>query len=105
MIRYDKLVRDRIPRIIEQQGERPVFRILEDGEYAECLERKLDEEVGEYHRDKAPEELADILEVVFALAELQGCSREMLTELYRQKHDARGGFSERVFLIGKEAGA
>lgn len=104
MIRYDKLVRNRIPRIIEQQGERPILRILEDGEYTECLERKLDEEVAEYHQDKTPEELADILEVVFALAELQGCSRETLMKLCQQKHDDRGGFSDRIFLIGKETG-
>lgn len=102
MIRYDKLVRDKIPRLIAEQGERPVFRVLDDGEYAECLERKLDEETAEYHKDKTPEELADILEVVFALAERQGCSRGRLMELYQQKHDVRGGFSERIFLIGKE---
>lgn len=102
MIRYDKLVRDKIPLLIAEQGERPVFRVLDDGEYAECLERKLDEETAEFHKDKTPEELADILEVVFALAEQQDCSRDMLMELCRQKHDARGGFSERIFLIGKE---
>ena len=102
MIRYDKLVRDKIPQLIEERGERPIIRVLEDGEYAESLERKLDEETAEYHRDKTPEELADILEVVFALAEQQGCSRETLMEVYRQKHEARGGFAERIFLIGKE---
>ena len=102
MIRYDKLVRDKIPLLIAGQGERPILRILDDEEYAECLERKLDEETAEYHRDKTPEELADILEVVFALAEQQGCSRKVLMELYQKKHDARGGFSERIFLIGKE---
>ena len=102
MIRYDKLVRDKIPRLIAGQGERPIVRVLDDEEYAECLERKLDEETAEYHRDKTPEELADILEVVFALAERQGCSREALMELYQKKHDARGGFRDRVFLISKE---
>ena len=65
------------------------------------LEKKLDEEVGEYHRDKNAEELADILEVVFALADDIGCSREKLMEIYQHKHDARGGFSQRCFLISK----
>ena len=102
MIRYDKLVRDKIPRLIAEQGERPVFRVLDDGEYAECLERKLDEETAEYHKDKTPEELADILEVVYALAENLGCTKEELLRIYEQKHEERGGFRERIFLTSKE---
>lgn len=102
MIQYNKLVRDKIPRIIADQGEIPVTRILNAEEYARFLEQKLDEEAGEYHRDKNAEELADILEVVFALSEHIGCSREELMDIYRQKHEARGGFRDRIFLIGKE---
>lgn len=104
MIEYNKLVRDNIPRIIAEQGDIPVTRILNEEAYALCLERKLDEEVGEYHRDKNTEELADILEVVFALAELHGCTREELLAICQNKHDLRGGFRDRVFLIGKETG-
>ncbi len=102
MTEYNKLVRDRIPQLIEQQGETPIIRILDDAQFVHCLELKLDEEVGEYHKDKTPEELADILEVVFALAEARGYSRDELMEVYRRKHDARGGFQNRIFLIGKE---
>lgn len=98
---YNKLVRDKIPDIIEQSGEIPYTRILSAEEYTLLLEKKLDEEVGEYHRDKNAEELADILEVVFALADDIGCSREKLMEIYQHKHDARGGFSRRCFLISK----
>ena len=99
---YNKLVRDRIPHMIRQQGETPVTRILEEEEYLHHLEAKLDEEVGEYHRDKNAEELADILEVVFALADNIGCTRQELMDIYQRKHDERGGFGERCFLIGKE---
>lgn len=99
---YNKLVRDEIPEMIEKQGETPHIRILEDAEYLRCLEKKLDEEVGEYHRDKTAEELADILEVAFALAAAQGCSREELLEICQKKRDARGGFEKRIFLISKE---
>ena len=99
---YNKLVRDKIPEIIEAQGEHPYIRILNDEEYIHCLEQKLDEEVGEYHRDRNPEELADILEVAFVLADSLGCSHQELMEIYRKKHDARGGFSDRIFLISKE---
>ena len=96
-----KLVRDKIPQIIEASGEAPITRILERDEYLACLEAKLDEEVREFHESKATEELADILEVVYALAEAHGCSREELLSIYREKHDARGGFAERIFLVGK----
>ena len=46
--------------------------------------------------------MADILEVLFALADSLGCSREELMEIYQRKHDARGGFRDRIFLISKE---
>lgn len=99
---YNKLVRDKIPWIIENQGERVNIRILEKEEYALALERKLDEEVREYHEAQNVEELADILEVVLALAENLGSSREALMEVYREKHEKRGGFRDRIFLISKE---
>ncbi len=99
---YNKLVRDKIPRIIEAAGEKPNFRILEQEEFRRALQDKLDEEVAEFHRDQNPEELADILEVVLALAKSVGCSPEELTEIYRRKREDRGGFDHRVFLISKD---
>ena len=99
---YQKLVRDRIPEIILSGGKKPLFRILEDKEYTDCLHRKLDEEVSEFHQDKNAQELADILEVVFALAMDLGISREMLMDVYHEKHDRRGGFDKRIFLEGLE---
>ena len=62
-----KLVRDKIPALIEKSGERPNIRILDAEEYRYHLEKKLDEEVAEYHKDKNIEELADILEVVLVV--------------------------------------
>ncbi len=102
MTLYNKLVRDKIPEIIRQQGGEPLIRVLSDEDYARCLAQKLDEEVAEFHRDQNLEELADILEVVFALTEIVGSSRAELMDVYEKKHDARGGFSDKVFLIGKE---
>ena len=101
-MRYDKLVRDKILELIQKAGETPVIRILEDAEYREHLEKKLDEEVAEFHKDQNIEELADILEVVLALNDSLGYSREELESAYLKKHEARGGFSDRVFLIAKE---
>ena len=99
---YNKLVRDNIPQIIEETGGKAEIRILSDEEYRTFLEAKLDEEVGEYHRDKMAEELADILEVVYALASSIGCSREELQAIYQKKHDARGGFEKKILLISSE---
>ena len=97
-----KLVRDKIPKLIENSGEKPIVRILGENEYQSCLEAKLDEEVAEFHKDKNVEELADILEVVYALTESIGCNREELLTCYDKKHLERGGFCNRVFLEGKE---
>lgn len=99
---YNKLVRDKIPEIIEAEGECPRFRILSRQEYSGLLEEKLDEEVREFHQDHNLEELADILEVVYALTEDLGHSREELLEACRIKHEKRGGFRDRIFLISKE---
>ncbi len=96
---YNKLVRDKIPEIMESQGKRPVIKILNREEYARALEAKLDEETEEFHRDKNAEELADILEVVFALGAELGVSQEELLRIRREKAEARGGFRGRVFLI------
>ncbi len=99
---YNKLVRDRIPEIIAAQGEKPKIRILDDSEYRLHLENKLDEEVREYHEGKNIEELADILEVVYALTEANGHTKDELMATYRKKHEARGGFAKKIFLISKE---
>ena len=95
-----KLVRDKIPEIIEASGATPLTRILETEEYLSCLETKLDEEVGEFHESKSPEELADILEVVYALAEARGCSPSELQQIFDAKHAARGGFQKRIYWMG-----
>ena len=99
---YNKLVRDKIPEIITKQGEIPHIRILEEEEFRICLEQKLDEEVAEFHKDKSAEELADILEVLYALTETLGYSKEELEELCREKREKRGGFRRKIFLISKE---
>ena len=102
MIEYQKLVRDRIPQMIRNSGYTPITRVLDDEEYLECLEKKLDEEVSEFHVDCNGEELADILEVVYALGEANGYSREELNRICEDKRKERGGFRDRIFLIGKE---
>ena len=99
---FNKLVRDRIPEIIFNSGLRPITRTLDEAEYVSCLEKKLDEEVSEYHESKEMEELADVLEVVYALCEAGGHDVDELHSIYQRKHEERGGFSKRVFLIKHE---
>ncbi len=98
---FHKLVRDKIPAIIEAQGEHANIRILDDTQYRRALEAKLDEEVAEFHTDKSLEELADILEVVYALTEAGGHTKQALFDACDRKREARGGFAERIFLISK----
>lgn len=100
-IKFEKLVRDRIVEIIKKQGDEPIYRVLGDEEYEMLLERKLDEEVREYHQDKTLEELADIMEVVVALCAVKGYSTKDLIEMYQNKHEEKGGFSEKIYLISK----
>lgn len=99
---YNKLVRDKIPEIIRANGLTPVVRTLNDVEYYESLRRKLNEEVAEFHADQNSEELTDIMEVLFALAETMNLSREELVALCNKKRAERGGFGKRQFLISKK---
>lgn len=95
---YNKLVRDRIPEIIESSGKTPHTRILNNDEYLTELDRKLDEEYAEFHKGKNIEELADIMEVVYALAKAIGSSPDELERVRKEKADKRGGFKKKIFL-------
>jgi Uncharacterized conserved protein len=95
---YNKLVRDKIPEIIENAGKIPHTRILDNDEYITELDRKLDEECAEFHKDKNVEELADIMEVVYALARAVGSSPDELESVRKDKANKRGGFEKKIFL-------
>lgn len=103
---YNKLVRDKIPHIIEASGKSYRTTILNETEYITELNTKLNEEINEYveamSSAAALEELADMLEVIYALAAVHGSSMEELEALRVRKADTRGGFQERVYLIDVE---
>ena len=103
--RHNKLVRDKIPEIILQQGDIPITRQLDDREYFAALNNKLAEEVSEYFGNYSIEELADIVEVIYALAKHQGLSIEDFEEIRQRKFDERGGFEGRISLIQVERNA
>ena len=95
---YNKLVRDRIPEIIEASGKNCVTEILSDADYLKMLDAKLDEELAEYHKDQTVEELADLLEVIFAEATARGCELEQLEHIRREKARKRGTFEKKILL-------
>lgn len=95
---YNKLVRDRIPEIIEAQGNSCVTEVLSNEAYLRMLDAKLDEELAEYHQDQNLEELADLLEVIFAAAEARGYTREQLEQIRAKKAEERGGFAQKLLL-------
>ena len=99
---YDKLVRDNIPEIIQGNGGTPFTRILDDSEYKAELEKKLNEEyqevLGTTTSDERIEELADMLEIIEALAAIEGKTLTDVVEVQKQKRLKRGGFSKKIFL-------
>lgn len=99
---YNKLVRDKIPEIISASGKKANCRILDKNEYITELDRKLNEECAEYQTDKNIEELADILEVIYAIAEAREYSVAELERVRLEKSEKRGGFSQRIFLENVE---
>ena len=98
VIVYNKLVRDKIPEIIENDNKSCGIRILGDKEYLEMIDAKLDEELAEYHKDKNIEELADLLEVLYAATKARGYSLEELEACRKQKAEKRGAFDKRILL-------
>ena len=99
---YNKLVRDRIPEIIHATGKKYESRTIQGEQLIEALKLKLQEELVEFDEAHAPEELADILEVVHAIAANIGIPLSELEEIRRVKADSNGGFQQGIFLIAAE---
>lgn len=98
---YNKLVRDKIPKIIESTGKECSTKILNTDEYIKALQKKSFEELQEYinskNNDEAIEELADMLEIIYSFAEYHGVSMEEIEEVRKRKLEMRGGFRERIY--------
>jgi len=98
---YNKLVRDKIPEIIKNKGETPIISILSDDRYKEQLEKKLYEEyleVIEASGKDRIEELADMLEIIKALAKLENSNLEEVIEVSKEKVKKRGAFDKKIYL-------
>ena len=99
MTKFNKAIRDKIPEIIQKNGHTCNIQTLSDEKFLVEIEKKLSEEVAEYQNDKNPEELVDILEVIYAIAQLKGISKEELEKIRVKKLQDRGGFEKNLFLI------
>jgi predicted house-cleaning noncanonical NTP pyrophosphatase (MazG superfamily) len=99
---YNKLVRDRVPEIIRADGKEPKTRILDKQEYLEELIKKLGEELEEFNTDRNAEELADLQEVILALADAINITPQQLAKAVSQKTLKRGAFKKRIFLESVE---
>ncbi|RHW38168.1 phosphoribosyl-ATP pyrophosphohydrolase [Neobacillus notoginsengisoli] len=103
---HNKLVRDRIPEVIEKTGKKFSTRIMDKKEYIVELRKKAFEELEEYMNTEndsdAVEELADLLEIIHALADYHKVSFVDIEAVRKNKAEKRGGFKERIFLIEVE---
>ena len=95
---YNKLIRDKIIDIIEADGRRAKYRILDANEYRQELNKKLQEEVKEYLEDNNVEELADIIEVIYGILNSMDVSIKEFEKIRRNKQEKRGAFEKKIYL-------
>ncbi len=101
-MKFDKLVRDKIPEIMAKGGKKAITHIATREEYEKRLREKLKEEATEFYVSGKEEELADVLEVVYAISEAKGVSFSKIEEIRKKKAEERGGFSKMIVLDGVE---
>lgn len=95
---YNKLVRDKITDIIEADGRIAKYRILDDNQYKQELNKKLQEEVKEYIEDNNVEELADIVEVIYGILNSMDVTIDEFEKVRIKKQEERGSFNKRIYL-------
>ena len=100
---YNKLVRDKIPEAIEKtEGRTANYKILNDKEYLQELDRKLFEEAHEFVEEHSVEELADLMEVISAIMNARGLSLEEVEVARKAKSNKKGKFDDKIYLIDVE---
>lgn len=99
---YNKLVRDNILDIITQDGQRCRFEVLGDKEFLTALDAKLNEELEEYNGSKNIEELADLVEVIYAILDYNKISIEDFETMRLDKRLNKGAFNKRIFLVSTD---
>ena len=99
VIKYNKLIRDRIPEIIESSGKKAIVEKIKGEELLNLLNKKLFEELKEYEESGEVEELADLVEVVQAILDYKKISIEDFNRIREKKNESRGAFKEGLLLI------
>lgn len=98
LMRYNKLVRDKIPEIIKRKGQTPVTHVATVEEFSTKLKEKLSEEVAEFQEAESIEELADVLEVIDTIIVFRHFEKNQILEVQKKKRKERGGFEKRIIL-------
>jgi len=99
---YNKLIRDLIPEIIAASGKTSDIEIMNDTEYLNALNSKLEEELTEYNEEHDVNELADLVEVIYAIIEHKGMTIEEFEKIRISKVQERGGFKKKLLLRSVE---
>lgn len=97
-MRASKLVRDKIPDIMKSEGKNPTFHVANENQFYDLLKEKLLEEVNEFLENDSPEELCDILEVIYAICENKKRTKQTLEQIRLKKLEERGSFTKRFVL-------
>ena len=97
-MKYNKLVRDKIPQYIISKGGKPISHVADDAEYWQKLKEKLSEEVAEFYKDENMEELADLMEVIDAIMDFKQFDHEEIKKIKEKKAEERGRFKEKIIL-------
>ncbi len=97
-MKYNKLVRDKIPENIKKKGERVISHTATEKEYWQKLKEKLSEEAEEFKKNESIEEFADLLEVIDAIAEYKKFSKKDIESIRKAKANEKGLFKNRIIL-------
>ena len=98
-MKYNKLVRDKIPEYIQKKGETPITHIADEKEYWQKLKEKLLEEIAEFKEKEDIEELADILEVIDAIAEYKKFDKKEIEKIKTEKAETKGKFKKQQYVV------
>ena len=95
---YNKLIRNNNVKLMEDKGCKVTYEILDDKRYGQELDKKLQEEVSEYLADYSVEEMADVMEVIYAMLDFRGITMEEVEKVRLNKRNLKGAFKNKIFL-------